>query len=185
MSVEIRFQPAGLSGLVAEGTYLIDAAKRMGVRISAGCKGGGECTACVVSIVAGHLLLSAPTEHEQKTLGPEGLAQEQRLACQTRIERSGELVVGVAPEKDASEKNQRQVSDFRKDFGELPLDKKLVTLIQLEALTMSQAMDAIVAKTLSAGGKVMDLFARKGRHFRQRELELRHPPEHRRQKNDG
>jgi len=185
MSVEVTFQPAGLSGLVAEGTYVIDAAKRMGVRISAACKGSAECTACVVSIVGGHLLLSAPTEHEQETLGQEALAQGQRLACQTRIERSGELVVGVAPEQDASEKQQRQVSDFRKDFGELPLDKKLVTLVQLEALTMSQAMDAIAAKTLSAGGKVIDLFARKGRNLRKRELELRHPPEHRQQKNDG
>jgi uncharacterized 2Fe-2S/4Fe-4S cluster protein (DUF4445 family) len=185
MSVEITFQPTGLSGLVAEGTYLIDAAKRMGVRISAACKGSAECTACVVSIVAGQLLLSAPTEHERETLGQEALAQGQRLACQTRIERSGELVVGVAPEQDAPEKNQRQVSDFRKDFGELPLDKKLATLIQLEALTMSQAMDAIAAKTLSAGGKVIDLFARKGRNLRQRELELRHPPEHRQQKSDG
>ena len=185
MSVEITFQPAGLSGLVAEGTYVIDAAKRMGVRISAACKGSAECTACVVSIVTGQLLLSAPTEHEQKTLGQEGLAQEQRLACQTRIERSGELVVAVVPEQAAADKNQRQVSDLRKDFGELPLDKKLVTLVQLEALTMSQAMDAIAAKTLSAGGKVIDLFARKGRNLRQRELELRHPPEHRQQKNDG
>src|SRR5438309_4186085 len=123
MSVEITFQPAGLSGLVAEGTYVIDAAKRMGVRIAGACK-GSECTARVVSIVAGQLLLSAPTEHEQKTLGHEGLAQEQRLACQTRIERSGELVVAVVPEKDASEKNQRPVSDFRKAFAELPLDKK-------------------------------------------------------------
>jgi uncharacterized 2Fe-2S/4Fe-4S cluster protein (DUF4445 family) len=185
VSVEITFQPAGLNGLVAEGTYVIDAARRMGVRISAACKGSAECTACIVSIVAGHLLLSAPTEHEQKTLGQEALAQGQRFACQTRIERGGELVVRVAPEQDASEKNKRQLSDFRKDFGELPLDKKLVTLVQLEALTMSQAMDAIAAKTLSAGGKVIDLLARKGRNLRQRELELRHPPEHRQQKNDG
>jgi ferredoxin, 2Fe-2S len=184
MSVEITFQPAGLSGLVAEGTYVIEAAKRMGVRISTECKGSGECTACVVSIVTGQLLLSAPTEHEQKTLGQEGLAQEQRLACQTRVERSGELVVAVLPEKAASEKDQRPVSDLRKDFAELPLDKKLVTLVQFEALTMSQAMDAIAAKTLSVGGRVIDLFASKGRNLRQRELELRHPPEHRQQKND-
>ncbi len=33
MSAEIRFEPAGLSGLVAEGVYVIDAAKRIGLRI--------------------------------------------------------------------------------------------------------------------------------------------------------
>ena len=53
MSVSITFEPSGISGLVAEGTYLIDAARRMGVSLGAGCTAGkGECPACVVSVKA-------------------------------------------------------------------------------------------------------------------------------------
>ena len=51
MSVSITFEPSGISGVVAEGTYLIDAARRMGAPLGAGCTAGkGECPACVVSM---------------------------------------------------------------------------------------------------------------------------------------
>lgn len=46
--------------------------------------------------------------------------------------------------------------DFKKKFGELPLDKKLATLIQLEAATMSEAVNTIINKSISAGENVMD-----------------------------
>src|SRR6266545_5775671 len=104
MNVEITFQPAGLTGLVAQGTYLLDAARRMGVRVSEACKGRGECTACVVLIVAGHSLLSAPSEHERRTLGEEALAQNQRLACETIINSGGELVVQIMTEQKHEKK---------------------------------------------------------------------------------
>ena len=59
MSVSITFEPSGISGLVAEGTYLIDAARRMGAPLGAGCTAGkGECPACVVSVKTGANLLS-------------------------------------------------------------------------------------------------------------------------------
>ena len=38
MSVSITFEPSGISGVVAEGTYLIDAARRMGAPLGAGCR---------------------------------------------------------------------------------------------------------------------------------------------------
>ena len=44
MSVSITFEPSGISGVVAQGTYLIDAARRMGAALGAGCTAGkGEC----------------------------------------------------------------------------------------------------------------------------------------------
>ena len=59
MSVSITFEPSGINGLVAEGTYLIDAARRMGAPLGTGCTAGkGECPACVVSVKAGANLLS-------------------------------------------------------------------------------------------------------------------------------
>ena len=62
MSVSITFEPSGINGLVAEGTYLIDAARRMGAPLGAGCTAGkGDCPACVVSVKSGAELLSPPS----------------------------------------------------------------------------------------------------------------------------
>jgi uncharacterized 2Fe-2S/4Fe-4S cluster protein (DUF4445 family) len=157
MSVDITFQPSGLSGIVAQGTYVIDAAKRMGVSVSAACQGREKCTSCVIQVLAGGSLLSLPSDHELNALGQERLDQGQRLGCQTRIEKSGELVIEIMPEQ--KQDNKKQV---RNSFRELSLDKKLATLVELEALTMSEAMDAVVHKALSLGGKVKDLFGRAG-----------------------
>src|SRR4030095_3749557 len=146
MSVEITFEPAGLTGLVAEGSLISDAARRMGIAVFLDCKGTGECTSCQVSISKGEVLLSLPNEVEQRILGAEGLEARQRLACQATIERSGELIVEFNPEKNRSEKAAGENKSWRKKFGELPLNKKIATLVQLEALTMYEAMNALVDK---------------------------------------
>ncbi len=158
MSVEITFQPLGINGLIAEGTCLIDAAKRMGVNVSSACRAKADCTACVISIVSGHSLLSNPTEHELKTLGHCNPPSDRRLACQTIVERSGELVIEIMHEEKQTEAN-----DMRATFSQLPLDKKLVTLIQLEALIMSEAFDTVVDKSLSFGGKLMNVLSSRGK----------------------
>jgi ferredoxin len=161
MSVEITFQPIGLSGLVPEGTYLSDAARRMGVLLTLDCKGRGECTSCLVSVLAGAQLLSLPTQAERNILGGEGLSQQQRLACQVRLERSGELVVHVSPKKEKAESESTDPASMRKRFAELTLDKKISTLVQLEALTMFEAFNAMVDKPLAVGEKVFDRVFRK------------------------
>ena len=97
MSVSITFEPSGINGLVAEGTYLIDAARRMGAPLGAGCTAGkGECPSCVVSVKAGANLLSPPSLAEEQQLGADQLDQSLRLACQVKIENHGEVVVMAA-----------------------------------------------------------------------------------------
>src|SRR5678816_1359241 len=97
MSVSVTFEPSGISGIVAEGTYLIDAARRMGASLGSGCTAGrGECPACVVSVKTGADLLSTPSAAEEKQLGVEHLDQAYRLACQTKIENHGDVVVMVS-----------------------------------------------------------------------------------------
>ena len=92
MSVEIRFEPDGPSGQVAEGTLITDAARRLGFQIT-DC---GECDGtCVIRIVTGIALLSDLTDTERKQLSPERLASGDRLACQCKAERGGELVTSV------------------------------------------------------------------------------------------
>src|SRR5262245_14342368 len=103
MSVEISFEPSGLSGLVAEGVYISDAARRMGAHFPAECNQKGECTTCLVTIVSGWELVSSPSEVEQRILGVEQLAKQVRLACQTILEKTGDVAVHVHPETEKSE----------------------------------------------------------------------------------
>src|SRR2546423_6645759 len=78
MSVNIKFEPAGITGVVAEGTYLWDAAKRIGLRLPAECGGRGECDTCAVLIEKGTTLLSSLTNAERVRLSPERLAAGER-----------------------------------------------------------------------------------------------------------
>src|SRR4026208_741825 len=156
MSVSITFEPSGINGLVAEGTYLIDAARRMGAPLGAGCTAGkGECPACVVSVESGADLLSSPSMVEEQQLGAEQLDQALRLACQVKIENHGEVVVmnATRPQRTTS---VDEGSELTKRFGALPLSKKLATLMQLEAITMSEAFDSAIEKALAFGSKTFD-----------------------------
>ena len=157
MSVSITFEPSGINGLVAEGTYLIDAARRMGAPLGAGCTAGkGECPSCVVSVKAGANLLSPPSLAEEQQLGAEHLDQSLRLACQVKIENHGDVVVMSATRPQTGPADVDTGSDVLKKFGTLPLGKKLATLMQLEAIAMSEAFDAAIEKPLAFGSKTFD-----------------------------
>src|SRR5262249_25220423 len=159
MSVSITFEPYGIVGLVAEGTYLIDAARRMGASLGAGCTAGkGECPACVVSVKTGAELLSAPSMAEEKQLGVEHLDQSYRLACQVKLENHGDVVVMVSTVTPRHTAPGTDEAELRKKFGALPLSKKLATLMQLEAITMSEAFDSAIEKPLAFGSKTVGAF---------------------------
>jgi len=159
MSVSITFEPSGISGLVAEGTYLIDAARRMGAPLGAGCTAGkAECPSCVVSVKSGAELLSLPSVAEEKQLGAEYLDQAYRLACQTKLENHGEVVVMVSAVTPRHHAPANDEAELRKKFGALPLGKKLATLMQLEVITMSEAFDSAIEKPLAFGSKTFGAF---------------------------
>lgn len=180
MSIDIKFEPDGRSGVIAEGTYLWDAAKRLGVRLPSECEGRGECDTCAVIVEKGATLLSSLTESERVRLSPERLAAGERLACQAKIERGGEeLVLRPVPVTERAETTQETVKELRKEFSELPLERKLATLVELEAVTMFQTLSAIADIPYKIGGKVLDLMAGRGRQLSERERAARRPAEHR------
>jgi ferredoxin len=168
MSVSITFEPSGISGLVAEGTYLIDAARRMGATLGAGCTAGkGECPACVVSIKSGGSLLSQPSMAEQKQLGADQLDLALRLACQVKIENHGDVVVMVATARPKPVSAPAETEEeLRRKFGELPLGKKIATLLQFEAITMSEAFDSAIEKPLAFGSRTLDAITNRARAAR-------------------
>ena len=162
MSVSITFEPSGISGVVAQGTYLIDAARRMGAPLGAGCTAGkGECPDCVVSVKAGASLLSSPSQVEEKQLGTEQLDQSLRLACQVKIENQGDVVVMAAARPPRPTDDTE--AELLKKFGGLPLAKKVATLAQFEVITMSEAFDTAIEKPLAFGSKTFDKFMNRKR----------------------
>jgi hypothetical protein len=73
---------------------------------------------------------------------------------------------------------EEAVKDFRKEFRELPLQRKLATLVELETVTMFQTLSALADLPFSLGEKVMGLMAGKGREMSKREREMHRPSEH-------
>ena len=179
MSVNIKFEPDGRSGIVAEGSYLWDAAKRLGVFLPAECEGRGECDTCAVVVLEGATLLSSLTEAERERLSPERLAAGERLACQTKVEHSGDLVLQPVPVTERAETSEEALKGFRKEFREMPLDKKLATLVELEAVTMMQTLNSVFGLPFTMGEKVLNFMAGRGRAMTERERQERRPVEHR------
>jgi ferredoxin len=177
--VEWKVEGQGHDGVVAEGTYLWDIAKRLGVRLPADCAGRGECDTCAVVVEEGATLLSSLTDAERVRLSPERLAAGERLACQAKVERGGDLVLRPVPATERQPTEEETVKDFRKEFAELPLQKKLSTLVELEAVTAWQALGAVADLPFNLFEKGLDLLGRRGRSLHERERARRRPAEHR------
>jgi ferredoxin len=178
MSVNVEFVPDGRHGVVAEGTYLWDAAKRLGLRLPAECEGRGECDTCAVIVREGATLLSGLTSAERARLSPERLAAGERLACQTKIERAGDLVLEPVPVTERQETAEEVKQDLRAEFREMPLQQKLTTLVELEAIAATQTFKAIADVPISYFEKGLDYVVNFGRARARRERQARRPAEH-------
>ncbi len=69
----------GQTATVTPGVSLFDHAERLGVRVPTSCQKQGKCRECMVEVVEGMALLSAPTTAEQHLSGAF------RLSCQTFV----------------------------------------------------------------------------------------------------
>ncbi len=183
MSINIKFEIENKperEGVVAVDTYLSDAAKRLGVSLGIGeCAVEGACADdCAVTILAGADNLSTPTSKEMHQLTDEQRANGMRLACQARLQRSGDVVVKViekVKEKTEAEKER----DFRRDFQKLPLEKKFATLVEIEAVALSETVNFIANLPMTVGNQVVGLLAKFGWQIDKRERAARRPTEHR------
>jgi len=153
MSIEIRFEPDGPTGLVAEGTSVLDAARQLGFQIP-DC---GVCDgACAIRIVTGSTLLSDLTDIERKRLSPQRLAAGERLACQCTAERGGELVIRLVAESERTRSAEEKTRDLSQEFRDLPFDRKIATLMQMETIAVTEAFDKIADASVSLGKKIFD-----------------------------
>ncbi len=182
VNVEWRADGGVHTGLVAEGTYLLDAARRMGVRLPTECGGRGECDTCAVVVEEGAQLLSDLTDGERRHLREGRLAAGERLACQARAERMGSLVLRPVPVVKREETSEETAKDFREEFRRLPLRKKLATLAGLEAEMAYTTLRRAADIPFDLFGKGLDLLGGRGRRLSQEERARRSPtrraPEH-------
>ena len=178
VNVEWKVGDEGRGGIVAEGTYLWDAAKRLGVRLPAECEGRGECDTCAVVVEEGATLLSDLTQAERTRLSPERLAAGERLACQAKVERGGDLVLRPVPVTERAETTEEVTKDLRAEFRRMPLRKKLAALAGMEADVAYEALVLVADIPFAVVGKGLDLLAGRGRKLSQAEREAQRPTEH-------
>jgi ferredoxin len=175
MSVNVEWRDGGEGhmGLVAEGTFLWDAAKRLGVGLPAECGGRGECDTCAVIVEEGATLLSGLTDAERVRLSPERLAAGERLACQAKAEHGGRLVLRPVPVTERAETTEETARDFRDEFKRMPLKKKLATLVGLEADVAYETLVRAAELPFDIFGKGLDLIGMRGHKLAERERAAR------------
>ena len=158
---ELKFEREELHGVIAVGTYLFDGARRMGVEVE--CERMGESDSCAMKVTAGGEFLSEVTKAEIKQLSEERRKAGERLACQAKIERVGEVKIMTTKKKE-EEKPDYEVKKeaYRKEFEELPLEKKIASLVELEAIALGDTFSFIINSPYKLVGKFMDVLAEFG-----------------------
>jgi hypothetical protein len=86
------------------------------------------------------------------------------------------VVVRLIPNSHETGQEKKNVKSA---FAELPLGKKLTTLLQLEALTMTETLDTVFERSLSVAGKLLDRLLVKPKSTSLHERKGHRPPEHR------
>ncbi|QYO66811.1 hypothetical protein [Leptolyngbya sp. 7M] len=126
---------------------------------------------CSVIVSTGPELLSSVSEYEREFLGDEAIEQGDRLACFSVIERGGEIVVmeKLQEENVANEEVQEEADDYKKKFAEMPLEKKIANLVELEAMAMNETLSFIFNSPFKVADKALDVLAEFG--FRKEEDE--------------
>ena len=122
MDRRVVFTPSGKRGAFADGTSLLDAARRLGVDLDSVCGGRGVCGRCQVDIAEGSFAkhaLESRADHvspwsavEQRFVDKRGaFPPERRLGCQATI--CGDLLVDVPPESQVHRQVVRKPAEAR------------------------------------------------------------------------
>ncbi len=176
---EVKFEREERDGIIAVGTYLFDAARRLGIEISEECERRGENDSCAVTVTKGGDLLSETTQAEIEHLSAERRKNGERLACQAKIEKSGEVCI-MTKEKVVEEKpeTEAKTEEFRKEFEKMPLEKKVASLLDLEMITLGETVSFIFNSPSEVVSKIMDVMAQFGRQKEDETKEATRPEEH-------
>ncbi len=167
-------------GIVPVGTYLSDAAGRLGIRSERKCIPFEDIHYCRLSILEGSGRLSPPTAEEVKFLATEEAEKNERLGCQTKITEPGEIVVMTMETKagSAASDSDEAAKEYTKEFAELPLEKKIAQLVQLEAIALGETMSFVFNSPFLIFDKAIDVLAQFGLQKEARDKKAARPVEH-------
>jgi len=161
--VLLKFEREDREGLVAVGSYLIDAAKRFGIDLTDSAGSDESLQSDSVIVIKGSEHLSSLTQVETEHFSKHGRRENERLASQARIESAGEIVIMTNEKKTAEEPvTDDQSEKYKKEFTELPLEKKIATLVQLEAIALGETFSFIFNSPYLVFDKVIDVMAEFG-----------------------
>ncbi len=165
--VAIKFKREGTDGLVAVGSYLIDAIRRFGIKVECDCHPKNGIHSCAVLVPEGSGNLSPLTETETEHFAQHGRRSNERLACEARIVKPGEITIMTEQKKEESKKTEAPKDRVQTEFEALPLDKKIVSLLQMEAVTISEAFSYVVNSSAKAFEKMGNAVEEFGAKFEQ------------------
>lgn len=174
---EIKFERENLEGIIPIGTYLADAARRMGIELWQ--ETFGEAEFSVVKITKGGELLSAPTKTEVEYLSAEKRGAGERLAEQAKIELTGELTIMTTKKPEEVKPDyEAKREEYRKEFEDLPLEKKIASLVELEAIAFSDTISFVINSPYKIVGKFIDVLAQFGFQIEDAAKKQARPAEH-------
>jgi ferredoxin len=179
MEAELKFEKENISGIAVVGSYLIDAAKRLGIEITDDCGRLGLCDTCAVTVTSGAEFLSEPTKAELEQLSEDRRQKGERLSCQAKIASEGEIVIRTHEKKDERPDEEKKHEEYRKEFDALPLEKKISRLMELEAVAFGETLTFILNSPYTIGGKIVDILSGFGFKVEKEAKESRKPEEHR------
>lgn len=176
----LTFKREERDGVIPVGTYLSEAAGRLGIRPERKCVPFENIHFCRLSVVSGADRLSPQTEHEAEFLAAEPAGTDDRLGCQTKITEAGDIVVMTMETKEASaeEKAEESAKEYTKEFSELPLEKKIAQLMQLEAIALGETMSFVINSPFLIFDKALDVMAEFGLKKEERDKQSARPAEH-------
>lgn len=177
MEAELKFEKENRSGVGAVGSYLIDAARRLGVEIIDRSGRLGLDDSSAVTIKSGAEFLSAPTKAELEQLSDERRKNGERLASQAKIEKAGEIVI-ITHEKKQEEPEIDPNEKYRKEFAELPLEAKIANLVKLEAIALGETFSFILNSPYKIGEKIVDVLSEFGLKIEDEAKNAARPDEH-------
>jgi ferredoxin len=178
--VELRLEREEREGVVAMGSYLADAMRRIGFRFDDECRPDSDEHFCTVEISHGAERLSDLTKVEREHFKHFPRLKNERLACQVILEQGGEVTVMTKEKKKAEEqaKDADTGEDYRKKFAELPLEKQIADLVRLEVIALGETFSFIVNSPFKIFDKAMDVMAEFGLKLDREAKEKNRPEEH-------
>ncbi|HSI89146.1 MAG TPA: hypothetical protein VK918_08825 [Pyrinomonadaceae bacterium] len=182
IEADIFFERENREGVVPVGTYLIDAAKRLGIRPELPCDIAAKQHHCKITVTSGEGHLSHPTSVEKEYF--EGDIADSRLGCQVKIDSAGEIRIMTESKTEAETKEKEEQDEkareeeYIKNFASLPLEKKMASLVKLEAMAIGETLNYIANSPYVVFDKVLDVMASFGLKMHDEEKAATRPDEH-------